>query len=254
MNFVSFLCFRFINFASGRYTGEETVFILSFSPLWTGAIWCRGDTQGRRLVVLSFSPLWTGFFEWDESCCFWCRGEYTGEEFLNSRSPSYEPNPVPVLRGSIFVHFNTFMKWGPRWVWWYIIGVADPTIYSIYSLRHFLTTKGALIDGDGYPPLPPLKWPQKWPKNDQFSLKFHLKKVSKTVILNGKIKFFMKITTIDIKKVKKWPKIDQHLWHENEIKFDYQKGDSGSALMLGEKCVIIEAPKLVTKNDQKWCQ
>jgi len=32
----------------------------------------------------------------------------------------------------------------------------------IYSLRHFLTTKGALIDGDGYPP----KNPKNDPKND----------------------------------------------------------------------------------------
>ena len=31
-------------------------------------------------------------------------------------------------------------------------------------------------------------------------------------------------------------------------------GDSGSALMLGEKCVITEAPKTDTKIDQKWCQ
>jgi len=36
------------------------------------------------------------------------------------------------------------------------------------------------------------------------------------------------------------------------IKFDYQKGDSGSALMLGEKCVITEAPKTDTKSDKKW--
>jgi len=33
-----------------------------------------------------------------------------------------------------------------------IIGVAGHPIMYIYSLRHFLTTKGALIDGDGYPP------------------------------------------------------------------------------------------------------
>jgi len=33
----------------------------------------------------------------------------------------------------------------------------------IYSLRHFLTTKGALIDGDGYPP----KNPKIDPKNSQ---------------------------------------------------------------------------------------
>jgi len=30
-----------------------------------------------------------------------------------------------------------------------------------------------------------------------------------------------------------------------------KRGDSGSAGTPGEKCVMIEAPKLVTKNDQK---
>jgi len=33
-----------------------------------------------------------------------------------------------------------------------------------------------------------------------------------------------------------------------------KRGDSGSALMLGEKCVIIEAPNLTTKSDQKSSQ
>jgi len=37
---------------------------------------------------------------------------------------------------------------------------------------------------------------------------------------------------------------------QNEVKFDYQKGDSGSAGSLGEKCVIVEAPKLDTKSDK----
>ena len=31
-------------------------------------------------------------------------------------------------------------------------------------------------------------------------------------------------------------------------------GDSGSAGMLGEKCVITEAPNLTTRNDQKASQ
>ena len=31
-------------------------------------------------------------------------------------------------------------------------------------------------------------------------------------------------------------------------------GDSGSAGLLEEKCVIIEAPNLDTKSDKKWCQ
>jgi len=33
-----------------------------------------------------------------------------------------------------------------------------------------------------------------------------------------------------------------------------KRGDSGSALMLGEKCVMTEAPNLVTKSDQKSTQ
>jgi len=33
-----------------------------------------------------------------------------------------------------------------------------------------------------------------------------------------------------------------------------KRGDSGSALMLGEKCVIIEAPNLDTKITQNRCQ
>jgi len=63
----------------------------------------------------------------------------------------------------------------------------------IYSLRHFLTTKGALIDGDATPPLPPLKWVKKGVKFDQNLTKISDKKHSKTVILNGKIEFLDKI-------------------------------------------------------------
>ena len=120
----------------------------------------------------------------------------------------------------------------------------------IYSLRHFLTTKGALIDGDATPPSPPLKWPQNDPKNDQNLIKINIKKVSKKVFLNGKIEFFIKITQIKTKSDKKWPKIDQHLEYKNRSQFDYQKGDSGSAGLLERKCVIIGALNLVTKSDQ----
>ena len=74
--------------------------------------------------------------------------------------------------------------------------------------------------------------------------------MSKSVILNGKIEFFTIFTQIDTKSDKKWPKIDHKLVIQNDVKFDYQKGDSGSAGMLGEKCVIVEAPNLDTKSDQ----
>jgi len=53
------------------------------------------------------------------------------------------------------------------------------------------------------------------------------------------------------KITQKWPKIDHKLVTQNEVKFDYQKGDSGSAGLPEEKCVIIEAPNLTTKIDQK---
>jgi len=50
---------------------------------------------------------------------------------------------------------------GPQVKMMNYIGVAcHPTMY-IYSLRHFLTTKGALIDGDGYPPKNPKNDPKK---------------------------------------------------------------------------------------------
>jgi len=46
------------------------------------------------------------------------------------------------------------------WAWEYDIVARAYTMY-IYSLRHFLTTKGALIDGDGYPPKNPKKGSKK---------------------------------------------------------------------------------------------
>ena len=71
------------------------------------------------------------------------------------------------------------------------------------------------------------------------------------MILNGKIEFSTKIDIIDTKIDQKSSKIDQHFTLQNEVKFDYQKGDSGSAGLLERKCVMTEAPNLVTKNDQK---
>jgi len=52
-----------------------------------------------------------------------------------------------------------------------------------------------------------------------------------------------------LKSDQKWVKNDINYALQNEVKFDYQKGDSGSAGSLGEKCVIIWAPNLVTKID-----
>jgi len=55
---------------------------------------------------------------------------------------------------SVFLHPLILM--GPQGINVYHSGrvchvMATPILY-IYSLGHFLTTKGALIDGDAYPP------------------------------------------------------------------------------------------------------
>jgi len=50
---------------------------------------------------------------------------------------------------------------------------------------------------------------------------------------------------------KKVTKIDHKIRCQNRSQFDYQKGDSGSAGSLGEKCVMNQAPKFDTKIDQK---
>jgi len=59
------------------------------------------------------------------------------------------------------------MKMGPQVMVYIIIGVGLTPILYIYSLGHFLTTKGALIDGDGYPP----KNPKNDPKNHSKMIK-----------------------------------------------------------------------------------
>jgi len=80
------------------------------------------------------------------------------------------------------------------------------------------------------------------------------KKHSKNTILNGKIDFFIKITHNWPKNDQKSVKNDQLLAPQNEVKFDYQKGDSGSAGLPEEKRVMIEAPKFNTKSDKNQSQ
>jgi len=60
-----------------------------------------------------------------------------------------------------FEHFDVFAKWGPMVHVMIYIVVGYPYYMYIYSLGHFLTTKGALIDGDGYPPKNPKNDPKK---------------------------------------------------------------------------------------------
>jgi len=158
-----------------------------FSPLWTGFVFlflvysfcsgCRGDSQERRSNVLTlvlpslnrsilvrvilFVLLWLR-----------CWGDSHGEEFyFNSRSPTMD---------RFYVHFNgvNFSHFFVSFYWHQICydprlggGIhSSPRAYIvyIYSLGHFLTTKGALIDGDWggskndqFSP----KWPKKWSKN-----------------------------------------------------------------------------------------
>ena len=51
-------------------------------------------------------------------------------------------------------------------------------------------------------------------------------------------------------------KNDQKLITKSGVKLDHnltiKMGDSGSAGSLGQKCVMTEAPNLVTKSDQKY--
>jgi len=86
-------------------------------------------------------------------------------------------------------------------------------------------------------------------KKHENLIKIDVKKEGKNVFLNGKIEFLVIFTIIDTKITQKSVKNDHKLVIKIRSQFDYQKGDSGSALMLGEKCVIIEAPNLTTKSD-----
>ena len=56
------------------------------------------------------------------------------------------------------------------------------------------------------------------------------------------------------KTVKKWQKLIINSGVKMWSNLTTKRGDSGSAGMLGEKCVMIWAPNLDTKIDQKWCQ
>ena len=72
-------------------------------------------------------------------------------------------------------------------------GWASPILY-IYSLGHFLTTKGALIDGDGYPPKSDQNDPKKVTKIIKNWLKMMSKKCQKVCFLMAKSSFSVKFT------------------------------------------------------------
>jgi len=70
----------------------------------------------------------------------------------------------------------------------------------------------------------------------------------------AKSSFSLKLNIIDQKMTKN----HQKLITKSGVKLCHnlttKRGDSGSAGLLEEKCVIIEAPNLVTKSDTKQCQ
>ena len=141
-------------------------------------------------------------------CFLKCRGDSQGSQVLNTLVLPPMNRKTLICVFCRFEHFWHLHEMGPQVMMSIIIGVGWPPILYIYSLGHFLTTKGALIDGDGYPPKNDQNWPLKSLKNHQFSLKFDVKKVSKLVILNGKIEFFTKIDTKWLKSDQKVTKID----------------------------------------------
>jgi len=155
---------------------------------------------------------------------------------------------------AFFVHFWVCHESGPTGEVYNYIGVAWPTTMYIYSLGHFLTTKGALIDGDGYPPKNPKNDPKKVTKMMKNWSKLMTKKCQKTRFLMWKSTFSVKFTQLTWKTVKN----DQKLTQINDTKLGHnlttKRGDSGSAGMLEEKCVINEALNLDTKMDTNWSQ
>jgi len=66
--------------------------------------------------------------------------------------------------------------------------------------------------------------------------------------------FSLKLITIDQKVTKNHQKLINICDMKMRSNLTTKKGDSGSALMLGEKCVMIEAPNLDTRIDQNSSQ
>jgi len=150
-------------FVSGRIHRRGVFIKYSRSPLYEPELTPEKYRGGVWWYVWWFSP---------HSCllcfrlniCYSCRGDSQGShEFVTLVLPSIKPKPLifDVLPFCAFLAFS--LNGAPGDTVLYHRG-GWPLYICIYSLRHFLTTKGALIDGDAYPPLPPLKWPQKQSK------------------------------------------------------------------------------------------
>ena len=65
-------------------------------------------------------------------------------------------------------------------------------------------------------------------------------------------------SSFSLKWTQKTTKNDQKMTHIQSTKIGHnlttKRGDSGSAGLPEEKCVIIQAPNLTTKSDQKTTQ
>jgi len=160
-------------------------------------------------------------------------GEITQErEFSHSRSP--------LMNRKMLLFFNT--PWNAHFGVWalghdddnIVGGVSSVTPYYmyIYSLGHFLTTKGALIDGDGYPPKNPKNDPKMTPKNTQIWSKMRSKKGQKMQFLMAKSSF----SSFSLKWTQKLTKNHQKLIINLGVKMRWnlttKRGDSGSAGLL----------------------
>ena len=144
---------------SGRYTGEENNFNTLVLPS-VGYLFCRnsdsrrGDYTGQTDILTLVLPSLNRFILIISVCQsqIRCRGDTQERSIiLNSHSPLSEPNYVfflppdfnPILCaffGHHFFHGLSTVVWYTQW--------RGPYYMYIYSLGHFLTTKGALIDGD----------------------------------------------------------------------------------------------------------
>jgi len=169
-------------FVSGRSHRRGDIIINSRSPLCLFIFYLVlypfqnvGEiTQGRSNYVNSHSPLSEpDLLEFCFSICY-MSGRFTGYQFSYSRSPSCVFVNYAFLCILALLHF-------PHSDIYRMVGQGhDPYTMYIYSLRHFLTTKGALINGVRSPPSPPLKWVKNHSKMTTFSLKFDTKMSQKT--------------------------------------------------------------------------
>jgi len=118
---------------------------------------CRGDYRRGDILLYSRSPL-SGFFLVGFYCFELHVGENTQVGVFNILVlPSMNRNTVLhhlislILKWGILAHFSNHQfcmhfRVTSDTQWW---GAChDPYTMYIYSLGHFLTTKGALIDGD----------------------------------------------------------------------------------------------------------